>query len=622
MNKTKIKGENMKSSKSIFLITLIIFIFSLNAHSLTVHNGKIWNIIGINIGSWNLVDNVSVSSPGPNSSKDMKNLNPTGNPYYFSCGWESLNNTLFVIDNTFDYANTFKQSIIRSAYLAGSPSNTIDSVNIGDIIIAKIRGNDEYMAIKITNIGLTTSDNLDFIEFEYKKEYCQIDNINILNNDGLICCGPNFTSCLSCQIDPYYLLENPTFTWQPASYIDDPSSPNPQICFSNISTYYDTTTFKITITSDNCGMFIDSLILITVPFPEFSFQSNPLYYCPETSTSIIVNAFGGTVPYIYSLGIQLDSIQWLTNQSDSIFNLNPSHSIDYIVSVSDSNSCSSFETISVIEYLPFNNEQICLVTVDTTTWKNKIMWEKTANVGTESFNVYKEVSTNIYNLIGSIPYDNDTYFIDITSAPESHGDKYKITVIDTCGNESSKSNFHKTMNLVISTFGSTMGLSWTPYEDESGVFIPSVYYIYRGTQPNNIQLFDSISASFTSYNDNNVFNQFYYMVGVKKTNGCNVGTKANYSTSFSNKKQNSVGINENNYDININIFPNPKNEKFRIEIEEKAILEIIDSQGQILETRLLMVKENNIDISKLSDGVYTLRIITDNGIAIRKLIKE
>ena len=69
-------------------------------------------------------------------------------------------------------------------------------------------------------------------------------------------------------------------------------------------------------------------------------------------------------------------------------------------------------------------------------------------------------------------------------------------------------------------------------------------------------------------------------------------------------------------------LPNPTNEKFRIEIEEKAILEIIDSQGQILETRLLMVKENNIDISKLSDGVYTLRIITDNGIAIRKLIKE
>lgn len=165
--------------------------------------------------------------------------------------------------------------------------------------------------------------------------------------------------------------------------------------------------------------------------------------------------------------------------------------------------CDSIITLHLTINSAFQ-EKICLVTVDTITWKNKIMWEKTSNVGSVSFNIYKETSFNIYDSIGNIPYDSASFFIDYTSVPESHGDKYKISVMDTCYNESLKCPYHKTINLVISTFGSTMGLSWTPYEDEGGVFVPGKYYIFRGTQPDNMQLLDSITASFTSYNDNNI----------------------------------------------------------------------------------------------------------------------
>ena len=265
-------------------------------------------------------------------------------------------------------------------------------------------------------------------------------------------------------------------------------------------------------------------------------------------------------------------------------------------------------------------EKICLVTVDTITWKNKVMWEKTLGVGTVSYNVYKEVSTNIYNWVGNVPFNNDSYIIDQTSVPESHGDKYKITALDTCGNESLKSKFHKTMNLVISTFGSTMGLSWTPYEDESGLFVPGMYYIYRGTSPNNMQLLDSISGSFTSYNDNNVFDQYYYIVSVRKPGGCDV--TRNTTESFSNNKLN-FGSGINDYQIkNLSIYPNPANNILSIDIQENAILEILNTQGQILNTKSMKEKNNNLDISNLSSGVYTLRIKTDRGIAIRKLIKQ
>jgi len=70
------------------------------------------------------------------------------------------------------------------------------------------------------------------------------------------------------------------------------------------------------------------------------------------------------------------------------------------------------------------------------------------------------------------------------------------------------------------------------------------------------------------------------------------------------------------------IFPNPATDKLTIEIEENATLEILNIQSQIVDVIGLTEKTNNLDISKLSDGVYTLLIRTDKGIAIRKLIKQ
>jgi len=83
-----------------------------------------------------------------------------------------------------------------------------------------------------------------------------------------------------------------------------------------------------------------------------------------------------------------------------------------------------------------------------------------------------------------------------------------------------------------------------------------------------------------------------------------------------------VGDIEIKNENDINIYPNPTNDKLNVEIQEKATLEIINTQGQIVYTKSLTEKQNNLDLSNLVSGVYTLRIKTDRGIAIRKLIKQ
>ncbi|MBU1718124.1 MAG: hypothetical protein KKA07_03530, partial [Bacteroidetes bacterium] len=272
----------------------------------------------------------------------------------------------------------------------------------------------------------------------------------------------------------------------------------------------------------------------------------------------------------------------------------PTTNTTYMVTAADEAGCTASDTVSVNVQFVFQNEQICLVTVDPSVWKNKIIWEKTEGVGSASYNIYKETSTDVYELIGNVPFDSISEIIDYSSTPEAHADKYKISVVDSCGSgtESDLSPYHKTINLVISSFGSTMGLSWTPYQDEIGQFVPSKYIIYRGTQPDNMQPLDSISGSFTSYNDNNVFSVYYYMVGVIRPGGCDIGSKTLYSSSFSNKKDNStlIGLIEyKGYNTEaLSIFPNPFKEsttvKFYNPDRKPFKLIVTDASGRLVRT--------------------------------------
>ncbi len=232
---------------------------------------------------------------------------------------------------------------------------------------------------------------------------------------------------------------------------------------------------------------------------------------------------------------------------------------DYSVNITDEVGCTASDTVNVLVQNVFQNEEICLVSVDTIAWKNKVMWEGTTDVGTEKHWIYKEVVTNIYNWIGEVTYGSPTFFIDNASNPESHSDRYKITVIDTCNGESARSAYHNTMNLVVSVFGSTMGLVWTEYETEDGSYTPDQYYIYKGPTPQDMTLLTTVTGSQNTYNDVNVFDLQYYMIGAQRD--CNV-----YPT-YSNKRDNGlVEVNATSLTGTILISPNPMTTSATLEI--------------------------------------------------------
>jgi len=324
------------------------------------------------------------------------------------------------------------------------------------------------------------------------------------------------------------------------------------------------------------------------------------------------------------------SYQWSPTDSLSSATIsnpycNASNSQEYSVSVTDQIGCSISDNIYVTVGTPYQNQEICLVTVDTLTGKNKISWEKVTNVGTSKFKIFKESGTNNYIEIGEVNADLPAEYTDMTSNPEIKADKYKLMVVDTCNNESELSFYHKTSNLVISSNGSTLGLNWTPYVDASGAFIPSSYYIYRGTTPSQMSLLATVNGSTLSYNDINVFDVYYYMIGVKKANGCEINGVLD-TISYSNKKSNVALVNIQNNSFqsgSMLIYPNPMSQTATLVIPnfkgQSFDLKIYDITGKVVPNEITTSIESsnefetkiNILQNNLKAGIYFIEIKSD-----------
>ncbi len=170
---------------------------------------------------------------------------------------------------------------------------------------------------------------------------------------------------------------------------------------------------------------------------------------------------------------------------------------------------------------PYQNNQICVVTVDYELGKTKVVWEKMENMGIEKYNIYKKVSiTNDYGLVGTVPISDEPEFIDMTSNPTSQAYTYKITAVDTCGGESEMSPFHKSIFIVHSEYQGSLSVTISGYEDESGNYIPSQYYLLEDTTGtgSNFRIIDStINTLLTNVNP---FPGAYYLVGISQPLGC------------------------------------------------------------------------------------------------------
>jgi len=221
-------------------------------------------------------------------------------------------------------------------------------------------------------------------------------------------------------------------------------------------------------------------------YKQLTVHSNPVVELGDDTTF----CDGGMAQLIAGYGYLC---QWNNGSLNNQINVTSTGS--YFVNVTDQYGCSGIsDSINVNVVLPYSNQELCMVGIDTATNKNVLVWEKTAGQGISYFNLYKESAvSNVWNLLGNISYDSLSVFIDNSSTPNVKPERYAISVVDSCGNESSRSSSHRTMHLTVNQ-GQTANdwnLIWNAYEG----FTPSTYRIYRADSTMNFIKIDSIAGS-------------------------------------------------------------------------------------------------------------------------------
>ncbi|PCJ86558.1 MAG: hypothetical protein COA57_05985 [Flavobacteriales bacterium] len=249
------------------------------------------------------------------------------------------------------------------------------------------------------------------------------------------------------------------------------------------------------------------------------------------SGGIYITVTGNASPFIY---------QWT---DISTFSVGSSEDLTgvgagtYDLIITDTNGCMGAAS-AIVEDLTPQPLPICLVTVDTVTGTNKVVWQKdTTDQSVAQYNIYKEsTQAGVYYLVGSVMHDSLSVFTDPISNPLIRSWRYKITTVDTCGIESDFSDEHKTIHLVLSDFGGNNYLTWDDYEG----FSFGTYYIYRFSSQNGWEVIDSLPSNLNSFTDTSAggLTNMNYFVEAKPPSICSATkTAENYNSSRSNVAQ-------------------------------------------------------------------------------------
>jgi len=307
--------------------------------------------------------------------------------------------------------------------------------------------------------------------------------------------------------------------------------------------------------------------------------------------------------------------------SDDIFTNLTEAGVYKTYGVLPGDNCESYVTLTLLEKpLP----QLCMITVDET-YHNEIVWKK--QDGILSYNIYREgAQSGQYDLVATIEPESPNKWVDMESNAKIRSYRYKVSSVDTCGKESVQSNAHKTMHLTINAGqNNSWNLIWTAYEGTAY----STYNIYRtfGDTPGEFQLIGTMPSGNTSFSDFGApAGYVYYIVEIVLNETCNVGKAGSSIKSNIASNNPNIGIDDFRLTIDdLRIYPNPTTGQLIIDNGQLTIdnVEVFDVYGRnVLSHTANHTPQTRINISHLSTGVYFVKIRTEAGEVVRKVVKE
>lgn len=337
--------------------------------------------------------------------------------------------------------------------------------------------------------------------------------------------------------------------------------------------------------------------------------------CGDDNGTAEATVSGGTLPYGYS---------WTTGDNvNSIANIAPGSET---LTLTDGNGC--VETVNFDVNDTIYPVEICMVTVDhSTSSKNEIVWEKPVVGNLEGFNIYRDI-VGTYTYLDFVDYDSLSKYVDTTNGvnPNTTSYRYKISTIDTCGNESELSEYHETMHLTINVGSSDeANLIWDAYEG----FTFSYYRIMRDTiLDGSWHAIDSVTPTNFTYTDSDVFaNGANYVIEIVLPNTC-TATKAQDHNSTRSNNSTIAGPGVPDYISestlkNAKVYPNPTKGQFTVELEAASWeFSLYDLRGQLIKSKIVSGNKEIISTDDLESGVYMLQLKSNGSSTYKRIVKN
>ncbi|MES2139529.1 MAG: T9SS type A sorting domain-containing protein [Bacteroidota bacterium] len=363
------------------------------------------------------------------------------------------------------------------------------------------------------------------------------------------------------------------------------------------------------------------------------FRQDTVDFDPGAGVFNLSSAGGGSI-FIHKLKPCTNTFFSLTEIACFNFILNNqtyTTSGTYTQVLTNAPGCDSILTINLT--VLNDTQPICLVTVDSASTHNIVIWEKEVTTQIDSFKIYREVSSNVYSQIASVAYDSLSEYHDYGANPNVTSFKYKIEILSKCGTVSPMSKYHNTIHL--QNFGGN--LQWTLYNIENTGNPVTYYRLFRddnGTG-NFLPISSTIPGGNSTYTDINYssFPNGAYLVDVTWNISCT--PTRSISTTRSNVKYNNPAagvLSQKELNNQIAIYPNPYSEKttitYSLQKKSDVRIEIYNAIGQKIET-LVNTEQTEGDYKynfsakekHYNAGVYFMKMSIDGKISVRRIIE-
>ena len=317
-------------------------------------------------------------------------------------------------------------------------------------------------------------------------------------------------------------------------------------------------------TDSTCGTSYSKPVQI-LPFPEL-YVSNDTAVC--TQQTVTLEAWGEPGSYLWSTGDTTSSINYYATAEREL-----------TVTLTAENGCINNDTVLITMRDP-----ILLGIEGDTSYCRGVTY-----TAPDGFVYYK--------------WDyNDTEGQDIT-VPNTG--EYVIYVTDSFG----CSSFDTLIVTIKPTPNIVFDDMYTIYSDQSiTIGVSSNYDIYYWNDGN-----DNYQRTFSGSDLGFGEHQFSLFASY---NGC-----TDSDTTIINVLD-AINVNKIDNNINFNIYPNPANSSINVETNSNASIEIIDSKGAKIFNSTLVKGSNNIDIKTFNEGVYFVKLISNDKVSVQRLVIE